>query len=71
MIFLFTVRKVRVQNVICKAAGMPALKFGIRFNILAIVVLAEPAERFAETSSREAAHDFGVDSVMTLHGARA
>ena len=68
---LFTVKKVRVRNVIREAAGMPTLKFGIRFTILAIVVLAEPAERFAETASREPAEHFGVDSIMTLHGSGA
>ena len=40
----------------------------MHLTILGIVVLSEPAERFAETSSREAPIDFGVESIKTLHG---
>lgn len=68
---LFTVKKVRVWDVIHKVVGMPALKFGIHPTILATVALAELAEQLADTLSQEAAHDFGVDSIMTLHRARA
>ena len=41
---LFTVKKVRVWDVICKVAGMPPLKFGIHPTILATAALAELAE---------------------------
>ena len=51
--------------VICRSSGLPAaIKFAIYFNILGIVVLAEPAERFSEDVSEGDLEAFGVSSIV-------
>ena len=40
------------------------MKFAICFNTLAIAVIAEPAEKFSNSPSKEEPKAFGVDSIV-------
>ena len=63
---LFTTKRGRVPITIRGAAGMPPVKFGVYFNILGIVILAEPKQLRAQVPPEELAEDFGVDAVKEL-----
>jgi hypothetical protein len=64
---LFSVKKGSISPAVIGAVGMPDdMKFAIYLNILAVIVLAEPAERFSDTASQEEPKAFGVDSIVQL-----
>ena len=50
------------------AKGMRTVKFGISFNPVGIVVLADLAEQVAQRSSQETPEDFGVYPIRRLDG---
>ena len=67
VMLLFTVKKGNLSTAVKDAIGMPEdIKFAIYFNILAVIVLAEPAERFSNSPSKEGPEAFGVDRIIQL-----
>lgn len=66
VIVLFTARKVDVPTPVRVARGMPPVEFGIYFDVLAIIVLAEPTGQRALVAPQEAPDDLGVFSVREL-----
>jgi hypothetical protein len=64
---LFSVKKGNISPAAGGAIGMlDDIKFAIYLNILAVIVLAEPAERFSDKESQEGPEAFGVDSIPQL-----
>jgi hypothetical protein len=63
---LFTVKKGSLPRGLEGAPGLPPVKFAIYLNILGIVLLAEPSERFSYASSQEGPKAFGVDMIKAL-----
>jgi len=62
---LFTAKKGKLPAGVESAEGLPeGIKFAIYFNILAVIVLAEPAEHFSNSPSHEGPGAFGVDSII-------
>jgi hypothetical protein len=66
VILLFTVKKGSLPRGLEEVPGLLPVKFGIYLNILGIVFLAEPSERFSYASSQERPEAFGVDTIKAL-----
>ena len=61
---LFSIKKGNLAKEMQKAPNVPeGVEFAVYFNILGIVLLAEPAEKFSEAASGEAPEAFGVEGV--------
>ena len=66
---LFTVKKGSLGNKAQSAADPPeGVTFALYLNVLAIIVLKEPAEQFSSEPSQEVPHAFGVDSIAEDFG---
>ena len=64
VMLLFSIKKGNLAKDMQKASNIPeGVEFAIYFNILGIVLLAEPAERFSEDASGEGPEAFGVESL--------
>jgi hypothetical protein len=64
VMLLFSVKKGNVATATREAIGMPDnIKFTIYLNILAVIVLAGPAEHFSNRVSQEDPEAFGVNSI--------
>ena len=63
---LFTTKKVIVSSPVRAARGMPPIRFGVHFNILGIVVLADPGEQVTQVTPQQAPDEFGVSSIREL-----
>ena len=65
VMLLFSIKKGKLLKNVEEFRGLPAaIKFAIYFNILGVVVLAEPAERFSEDVSEGDPEAFGVSSLV-------
>ena len=62
---LFSIKRGNILKAMTKASNLPeAVKFAIYFNILAIIVLEEAAERFGDEPSQETPQAFLVDGIV-------
>jgi len=64
---LFSVKKGNPLEAVRGTVGLPKnINSAIYFNILNVVVLAEPAEHFSNTPTEERPQAFGVESIVEL-----
>jgi len=62
---LFSIKKGKLPKNLEEFRGLPAaIKFAIYFNILRIVILAEPAEWFSEDVSEGDPEAFRISSIV-------
>lgn len=62
---LFSIRKGTLPRQVQGCGDLPPnLQIAVYFNILAVIVLAEPGEPFSEEDSREQPPAFGVESIQ-------
>ena len=67
VMLLFSVKKGNLSEAVRGTVGLPKnINSAIYFNILGVVVLAEPAERFSNTPAEEGPQAFGVESIVKL-----
>jgi len=64
---LFSVKKGGLPKG-AEGANILDATFAIYPNILAIILLADPAERFSNNPSQEGPEAFGVDSILEVPG---
>jgi len=65
VMLLFSIKKGNLPKSLEEVQGLPAaIKFAIYFNILRIIVLAEPAEQFSEDISEGDPEAFGVNTII-------
>lgn len=63
---LFSTKKGELPKAMRGINNLPqGVEFGIYFNILGVVILAEPNEQFSETPSGKGPQAFGVEKVQT------
>ena len=67
ILVVFTTERGKVPIMIHGVVGMPPIKFWVYFNVLGVVILAEPKQLWAQVPLEELAEDFRVDSVKELH----
>jgi hypothetical protein len=65
VLLLFSIKKGGLPKVVEKIADTT---FAIYFNILAIILLAEPVDSFSDTTSEEEPQAFGVDRILDVSG---
>jgi hypothetical protein len=62
---LFSTKKAELPEKMQEAPNLPrSIKFAIYFNILGVVVLEEPVEKFSSEPSKEEPTAYGVDKVV-------
>ena len=61
---LFTVKKGNLPKTVQNQEDLPrGIEFAFYLNVLGVIVLAGPKERFSDQASDDKAEDFGVDVI--------